>query len=97
MAIYVSQPSYSLMCSYVVCYRYIIEQKDLSIANAAWKPLHEGVMDSTRHRFGGYNPERDYLYRIRARNPYGTSDCTMPAAFYGRAGRGYTLGCILIV
>ncbi|XP_052813115.1 uncharacterized protein LOC128240501 isoform X5 [Mya arenaria] len=46
-----------------------------------WTVLAKDVT-TTRHEITGLDPERDYMFRVRARNEFGTSDATLPLTLY---------------
>ena len=65
----------------------MIERKDLTIPSSVWEKIHSSLEDTMLNIQDGFDPERDYLFRIRAQNEYGLSDPSMPATFYGKPSK----------
>ena len=43
-------------------------------------------IQGTKYDIKGLNPEQDYMFRVRARNDFGTSDPTLPMTLYRERG-----------
>ena len=72
----------------VSCVRYVVERKDLSVAGTEWRPVSGSPTENTKLSFptSDFLPDRDYLYRIKATNEYGTSNPSMPVSWCGKSG-----------
>ena len=43
-------------------------------------------IQGTKYDIKGLNPDQDYMFRVRARNDFGTSDPTLPMTLYRERG-----------
>ncbi len=69
----------------ILC-RYVIERKDITFISNDWEVVAT-VPEGTTVELKEFNPEKDYLYRIKAQNEYGMSEPSMPVSYYGKTGR----------
>ena len=66
--------------------RYAIDRKDISSLSRDWEMIESNI-DGLSLQLKSFNPETDYLFRIRATNEYGTSDPSMAVSYYGKASK----------
>lgn len=57
--------------------KYTVEKREPP--HSTWTVLADNVEDN-EYDVTGLNPERDYMFRIRAKNQFGASDPTMPCS-----------------
>ena len=62
---------------------YIIEKREPP--GHIWTVLAKEI-PATRYDIKGLNPDQDYMFRVRARNDFGTSDPTLPMTLYRERG-----------
>ena len=64
-------------------HRYAIDRKDISTLSGDWETIETGI-EGLSMEIKNFNPEIDYLFRIRATNEYGSSDPSMAVSYYGK-------------
>ncbi|KAK0044806.1 myosin light chain kinase smooth muscle, partial [Biomphalaria pfeifferi] len=60
---------------------YTIEARELP--NSSWVRL-EGNIETTNHYIHNLKPDKEYMFRVRADNRYGTSETTLPCTLKAR-------------
>jgi len=67
---------------------YLIEKREPP--GHIWSVMVKDIT-STKHEITGLEKDRDYMFRIRAKNEFGTSEPTLPLTLYrDRGGWGKT-------
>ena len=66
--------------------KYVVEKREPPQSN--WTILADNLMDN-EYDVTGLNPERDYMFRVRAKNQFGTSEPTMPCSVINVKGKSF--------